>query len=239
MAMMDAYCERTGPSLLAEPLNTIANASFLLAAWAAWVLAKRTGATTTGVKLLIALGASVGIGSIIWHMYPTSLTLWLDIIPIVVFIIVYIWLYARRVMAVAVRYAVLFAISFVLLVFLAIPYAHVLHGALVYSPGLLTVLVLGLLHAQQQRPERFMLLAAAGVYFVALFFRTIDQEVCASVPIGTHFIWHILIGLVTYLAMRSLILNVPSGAYSDDALASSRRLHSFRNLTQRRTGADW
>ena len=29
---MDAYCERTGPGLLAEPLNAITNASFLIAA---------------------------------------------------------------------------------------------------------------------------------------------------------------------------------------------------------------
>jgi hypothetical protein len=28
--------------------------------------------------------------------------------------------------------------------------------------------------------------------------------------IGTHFIWHILIALVTYLAMRSLILSLAS-----------------------------
>ena len=33
--MMDAYCERVGPGLLAEPLNAVSNISFLLAAWAA------------------------------------------------------------------------------------------------------------------------------------------------------------------------------------------------------------
>jgi hypothetical protein len=49
-------------------------------------------------------------------------------------------------------------------------------------------------------------LEVAGVYLAALFFRTIDNEVCPVLPIGTHFVWHLLIGLVTYLAMRSLIL---------------------------------
>jgi hypothetical protein len=29
---MDVYCERTGPGLLAEPLNAVTNASFLIAA---------------------------------------------------------------------------------------------------------------------------------------------------------------------------------------------------------------
>jgi hypothetical protein len=35
---MDAYCERTAPGLLNEPLNAITNASFLIAAWAAYYL---------------------------------------------------------------------------------------------------------------------------------------------------------------------------------------------------------
>jgi hypothetical protein len=46
---MDAYCERVGVGLLAEPLNAFCNVSFLLAAWAAWVLARRTGALSAGV----------------------------------------------------------------------------------------------------------------------------------------------------------------------------------------------
>ena len=57
------------------------------------------------------------------------------------------------------------------------------------------------------RPAHTLLLGA-GVYLAALFFRTIDNEVCAAVPIGTHFLWHLLIGSVTYLAMRPLILTV-------------------------------
>jgi hypothetical protein len=46
---MDAYCERVGMGLLAEPLNAVSNVSFLLAAWAAWVLAQRTGNLSAGV----------------------------------------------------------------------------------------------------------------------------------------------------------------------------------------------
>jgi hypothetical protein len=76
------------------------------------------------------------------------------------------------------------------------------------------VLTLGLMHARQQQVERFTLLLGGGFYLAALFFRTIDNEVCAAVPIGTHFLWHLLIGSVTYLAMRPLILTVrvPSAA---------------------------
>ena len=209
--MMDVYCERVGPGLLAEPLNAVSNISFLLAAWAAWVLAKRTGTLSAGVRVLIAIAASVGIGSILWHTYPTPLTLILDIVPILVFISWYIWLYTRNVISMRSLFAVAYVAAFLLVTFLVIPYSDILHGALVYSPGLMVTLVLGVFHATERMVARFTLLAAAGVYLAALFFRTIDNEACPVLPIGTHFLWHFLIGLVTYLAMRCLILSTRSG----------------------------
>ena len=209
---MDAYCERVGMGVFAEPLNAVSNVSFLLAALAAWVLATRTGALSAGVRVLIALGASVGIGSILWHTYPNMLTLILDSVPILIFIMWYIWLYARNVIGMRPLFAVASAAAFLLATFLALPFAGVLHGAFVYTPGLIVTLVLGVLHARdRRRAARFTLLAAAGVYLVALFFRTIDNEVCPVLPIGTHFLWHLLIGLVTYLAMRPLILSTTTG----------------------------
>jgi hypothetical protein len=210
-SMMDAYCERIGMGLLAEPLNAVSNISFLLAAWAAWVLAERTGNLSTGVRALIAIGASVGIGSILWHTYPTMLTLILDSVPILIFISCYIWLYARNVIGMRPLFAVAAVAAFPLATFLAIPFSGVLHGAFVYVPGLVVTLVLGVFHARERVVARFTLLAAAGVYLAALFFRTIDNEICPLLPIGTHFLWHLLIGLVTYLAMRSLILSTTTG----------------------------
>ena len=203
---MDAYCERVGMGLLAEPLNAVSNVSFLLAAWAAWVVAKRTGALSAGVRALIAIGASVGIGSILWHTYPTMPTLVLDSVPILIFIMWYIWLYARNVVGMRPLFAAASAAAFLVATLLAFPFAGVLHGALVYTPGLIVTLALGVFHARERGVARFTLLAAAGVYLAALFFRTIDNEVCPVLPIGTHFVWHLLIGLVTYLAMRTLIL---------------------------------
>ena len=205
--MMDAYCERVGMGLFAEPLNAVSNISFLLAAWAAWVMAKRIGALSAGVRVLIAMAASVGVGSILWHTYPTMLTLILDIVPILIFIVWFIWLYTQNVVGMRSLFAVASVGAFLAATFLAFPLAGVLHGAPVYTPGLVVTLVLGVFHARERRVARFALLAAAGVYLAALFFRTIDNEVCPVLPIGTHFLWHVLIGLVTYLAMRSLILS--------------------------------
>jgi hypothetical protein len=86
-------------------------------------------------------------------------------------------------------------------------FADVLNGALLYAPAFILLLALGVFHARHWAAVRFSLLAAAGVFAIALVFRTLDQEVCPALPIGTHFLWHSLTGLAAYLAMRCLILS--------------------------------
>ena len=208
MQQWDEYCERVGFSLLAEPLNAISNFSFIIAAWAAWVLAKRTGTLSTSVKVLIALAGSTGIGSMFWHTFATSWSLYLDIVPIALFMMAFIWLYTRNIMGKSQGFAALSVGALVLSAVLVKPIGDAVHGAPSYLPGLLAVLILGLYHAVKRKPSRYTLLAAAGTYFSALFFRTIDLELCHYMTIGTHWIWHSLIGLVTYLAMRSFILSL-------------------------------
>jgi hypothetical protein len=208
---MDAYCERTGPGLLAEPLNAITNASFLIAAWTAWLLATRSGYVSRGIRALVLLAASVGIGSAVWHTVPNGWTLTLDIIPILVFLVWFFWLYMRGVGRMPTPWAAASIVVFLGVSMLAPRFADVLHGALYYTPALIVLLALAIYHARERSTGRYLLLGATGVYLLALVFRTMDLEVCSAFPIGTHFLWHSLNGLAAYLAMRCLILNQPSG----------------------------
>ena len=49
-----------------------------------------------------------------------------------------------------------------------------------------------------------MLFLAAGVFTLSVAFRTVDIAVCAAFPLGTHFLWHSLNGVVLYLLLRAL-----------------------------------
>jgi ceramidase len=214
-AYMDAYCERTAPGLLNEPLNAITNSSFLIAAWFAWFLAHRMRLRLSpGVLTLIWLSVSVGIGSGLWHTLPNGWTLLLDVVPILVFLIGFFWLYMRSVAHPPTPLALGSIVAFLVATTLAQRFGGVLHGALYYTPALILLLILGVFHARKRTTTRFTLLAAGGVYLLALFFRTIDLEVCSAVPIGTHFLWHSLNGVAAYLAMRCLILSRESRAPS-------------------------
>ena len=53
--------------------------------------------------------------------------------------------------------------------FLVLDYAHVLHGAPVYAPKLLVLLVSEMSHGRHHSVARYSLLTAASVYAIALF----------------------------------------------------------------------
>ena len=95
--MIDLYCERMGPGLLAEPFNLVSNVAYLAAAWAVWRMAPRVDGGLP-IPLLVMLTAAVGFGSSAFHAFATPAARVLDEIPIVCFESAFIWLYGRRVL---------------------------------------------------------------------------------------------------------------------------------------------
>src|SRR5215472_12061663 len=97
-APVDNYCERTSAALGAEPVNALTNVAFLIAAWAAWRLrSKHPNPAADGIlNILIAMIAVVGIGSFLFHTVATRWAEWGDVIPILVFVVVYLWFLLSR-----------------------------------------------------------------------------------------------------------------------------------------------
>jgi len=201
------YCERIGPGLFAEPLNAVTNGSFLIAAWAAGALARRSGGLSAGIWIMLALAASVGIGSGLWHTLATPWAMILDVVPIALFLVWTLWLYARTVLRMPLPLVLASMAAFLGISAYAQGFEEVLNGSLAYALALTVLLALGAYHARQATPGRYSLLLAGGAYAIALVFRVLDPEVCSAFPIGTHFLWHSFTGFAAYLAMRSLILS--------------------------------
>lgn len=204
---MDLYCERTDPGLLAEPFNAVTNIAFLLAAWLAWNLGRRLNVLSTGVRLLIVLLVAIGVGSALYHTFATNWARLLDVFPILLFQFCFLWIYAREVAGLNYWATLGAAVAFSAAGYVMEQFRAVLNGSLMYAPAIVLLASLGLYHFRQKKQERLLLLTATGVFAVALVFRTVDQAVCSSLPVGTHFVWHLLTGVVLYLSMRALLLN--------------------------------
>ncbi len=205
--MIDIYCERVQPGLWDEPINAISNLAFFIAAWSSWCLAQSLNVKFLGVKLLIYLMVGIGIGSSLFHTYATGWALLMDVIPITMFQIFYLWVYTRRVMKLKSIISMILIIVLVISSLATLP-LKVLNGSLSYAPALIYLLGLGIYHFQAQKQSKFLLLAGVSIFLIALFFRTIDQYICAIFPIGTHFLWHIFNGFMLYVVTSGLLFNL-------------------------------
>jgi hypothetical protein len=206
---IDIYCERLGPEFWAEPLNALSNGAFIVAAWLAWSLARQRA---TGVSLqsgvLIALVATIGVGSFLFHTLAVRWAMLADVIPISVYQLLFLVFYTRWVARLSIVRVVLcvaafFAVSFA---FAALP-EHWLNGSLSYGSALVFILGMGLYHRRASKREPQVLLLAVAVFVVSLAFRSLDMRVCASLSVGTHAVWHVLNGVVLYLTTRGFVLN--------------------------------
>jgi len=205
MAYVDLYCERLGPGLLAEPVNAVTNVAFLLAAWALWRLGKRSGTVSRDAGLLMALIVAIGIGSSLFHTFATTWAHWLDILSILLFQLAFLWIYSRRVMRSRLAASAAIVVVFLGVALYSRQFPHLMNRSLMYGPALVVMLALGLYHWRRQLSHRFSLLGAAGMLFASIFFRTIDQTVCGQIPLGTHFLWHLLNAGVLYLCVLAIL----------------------------------
>jgi len=208
---IDLYCERIAPGLFGEPANALSNAAFFAAAWLLAREARRLGAWRPDIVLLVALTVLVGLGSTVFHTLATTWAQWLDLVPILLFQLAFLWIYALRVLRwTPVASAVLVA-AFLALALYARQFNELLNGSITYAPAIIAIFVLGLHHRALHPRAPPLLLVGAGVFTISLVLRTIDLAACERFRLGTHFLWHLLNGAVLYLAARSL-LAAPSEA---------------------------
>ena len=205
---LDRYCERLEPGLWAEPLNVVSNLAFAVAAVALYRVYRESPHAGREVPWLIALVAAIGIGSAFWHVFAQRWAEYADAMPILLFISLYlvVALYRR----VTTRWAwvlALFALFHIAnyATQVALP-AGYLNGSGFYLPTWLTLVLMGLYLLWRRHPDAPRFGIAALWFLLALGFRTLDPSLCAAVPIGTHFLWHLLIAVVVYQLVAVLIV---------------------------------
>ncbi len=192
---LDGYCERLDPSFWAEPINALTNAAFLIAAFLMW---RRSSGLPLARALCIVL-ATIGLGSFAFHTWAQTWAAIADVAPILVYILLYLFAINRDVWGLpGWRGAALTA--------LFIPYAAALvpvfslipgiGGSAGYAPVPLLIFIYAVL-LRHRHPEIARGLAIGGaILCVSLTLRTLDLPLCDLHPIGTHYWWHILNGIM-------------------------------------------
>lgn len=213
---VDIYCERIDAGFWSEPVNALSNLAFVAAAIWAGAGARKRGESWKLVWLLIALAALIGIGSFLFHTYANGWSELADTAPIWSFVALYIYTSIWRLagkqpgMLAAVGLA---ALPVLTLYFLALgeggDHGHhhpgLLNGSEQYAPALIALIVCSVILTRRGHPLRGWMVAATLTFVASLALRTVDPLVCGALPLGTHFGWHILNGLMVGLLLQLLI----------------------------------
>ncbi len=194
-AYIDGYCERTGPEYWSEPVNAITNAAFLIAAA---ILRRRSHGAPLAQALCVILGL-IGVGSYLFHTHAQGWAALADVTPIAAFILLYVFAANRDFFGMRWGWALLGAAGFVpyaaltIPVFSSLPFFSI---SAAYWPVPLLILIYAGLLGRLHPALGWGLAGGAGVLILSLVFRSVDELVCPSLPLGTHFMWHILNGVM-------------------------------------------
>lgn len=194
---VDNYCERLAPSFWAEPVNAATNAAFLIAALV--MLGQARAARDAGALALVAILALIGVGSFLFHTVAQRWAGLADVLPILAFILTYLWLATRRFYAAPAWAGALAVLAFFPIAMGTAALIRATVGSLNGSEGYAGVVVLIAAYAAglaRSAPATARGLAiGAGLLTLSLTARSLDAALCEAIPLGTHFLWHLLNGL--------------------------------------------
>lgn len=196
-APIDGYCERLDPSFWAEPVNAATNAAFLIAAL---VMALRLRGTDLPIAwALVGILTATGVGSFLFHTFAQPWAGMADSLPILLFILTYLYAATRDFLGASWKIATLVTLGFFPFAAATIPLFRLIPG-LGDSAGYAPVPPLMFLYAGilwRRAPGTARGLVLAGVTLSAsITFRALDAPLCPTFPLGTHFMWHLLNGVL-------------------------------------------
>jgi hypothetical protein len=191
------------------------------------VAARRQGLRQRALWALIVLAGLIGIGSFLFHTYAVPWAALADVLPIWSFVVLYLVTFATQVAGIpALRLVFGTALALIGLVAATVlidrmlgQAATMLNGSEQYAPALLALGVFSVLLRLRHHPLAGLIGATTALFTLSLVFRTLDLHLCGSVPLGTHFLWHLLNGTVIGLLLIALIrgLATPVSAPTLDA----------------------
>ncbi|PWG15872.1 ceramidase domain-containing protein [Salibaculum griseiflavum] len=188
---IDGYCERVDFTFWAEPVNAVTNLAFIVAALIMW----RRSAGVPLARALAAILFAIGIGSFLFHTLATVWAAMADTLPILAFILLYLFAVHRDVLGWPAWAAVLATAGFlpyaagVTVLLQDVPFFGV--SSFYWTVPILLVIYGAMLWRRFPVLMRGFLIGA-GILSLSITARSLDEPLCATFPVGTHLFWHLL-----------------------------------------------
>jgi len=215
---MPYYCETALNPLgtfPAEPVNAISSFVPAILGILALVYLIRGGNRNPVAYTLAVLTLLTGLGSVAWHSMRTPTTLLIDWLPGAIYFLILVFFWAKYAAGRYLSIGLLVALA--ILVFF-IPFVVINQYRLIIIAAL-AIVALALVFGTWQRQREAFAWAAAmvGSAIIAVAMRTLDLNMCDVIPVGTHFFWHIFLGVAAYAGVRMIVRLGPAANASQPA----------------------
>ena len=188
---VDGYCERIDASFWSEPLNALTNIFFLVAA--VWVL-RREGLNSTARILALILGM-IGASSFLFHSFAQAWAGALDVLFILLFTLLYLFAASKDFMGAPRSIALVITLGYfpfsIIVDWLTLPLTF-LGSTRIYMPMLILIILFSLLLYKRLPIVSRGLAVGAFILVISMLARILDVPLCQKIPLGTHFVWHVL-----------------------------------------------
>lgn len=196
-APIDSYCERLDAAYWAEPVNAVTNAAFLIAAFVMWRRVRGQGWPLANA--LVVILACIGVGSYLFHTHAQGWAALADVAPILIYVLLYIYTANRAYWGLGLWPALGGTAVFFPFAALTMPLFQMIPGlgsSAAYAPVALLIFLYAIALRNRHPATARGLAIGAAILCVSITFRSLDLPLCAGLPLGTHFMWHILNGLM-------------------------------------------
>ena len=193
----DGYCERVDFTYWSEPVNALTNAAFLIAAFTIWRRLK--GHELPIASLLVYILTSIGIGSYLFHTHATGWAAIADVAPIGLFILTYLFAVGRDFLNWRWWGGVAMMVGFIPFALIVTPLfersAFFGISDFYWNVPVLLMLFAPFVARKNLQTAAGMVLGAA-ILTISITLRSYDMPICEELPLGSHFWWHILNGVM-------------------------------------------
>ncbi|MEL6914198.1 MAG: ceramidase domain-containing protein [Pseudomonadota bacterium] len=194
---MDGYCERVDFTYWSEPVNAVTNVAFLIAAFIMFRRVRGQGLPIA--HMLIAILAAIGVGSYLFHTHATVWAVTADVVPIGLFILLYLFAVGLHFLHWPWWGALLLTAAFVPFAAVVVPLIDRLPFFAIsnfyWTVPILLVAFAPLVARENFETARGMIVGAL-ILSLSISLRSVDEMICDAVPLGSHFLWHILNGVM-------------------------------------------
>lgn len=191
----DAYCERTDFSYWSEPFNALSNVAFVMGAAFMW---QRVAGLAWGKILCVILGV-IGVGSFLFHAHATQWASTADVVLIGVFILTYLYLVNWHILgwpwwvALVATLGLIPCAAGMVPILKDIPFVRI--SNFYWTVPILLLIYAAFMGRAHPKTARGFVIGAV-LLGVTISIRSLDEDLCAHWPIGTHLAWHILNGVM-------------------------------------------